>query len=198
VDTKNGIRVFDMGNIWRMKDFGDGVGKTSSGGYSAAGYKYVIPQVRWYKWTPSFAFRHSWISLDRTATPDRLLLGEYNPDASETPIRMVHYELDYKTRKLKTDTKTARGVWAYCVGVERMQGAVSVGGTFYMSRSNSGSNNGDIFGWVPGKSPVVNNGFYPPIPEDLSYDVRSDVIYTLTELAGGRYIITSKRSGIKS
>jgi hypothetical protein len=45
VDTKNGIRVFDMGNIWQVES-GDGVGKKSGGGYSAAGYKYVIPQIR--------------------------------------------------------------------------------------------------------------------------------------------------------
>lgn len=45
VDTKNGIRVFDMDNIWQV-DSGDGVGKKSGGGYSAAGYKYVLPQIR--------------------------------------------------------------------------------------------------------------------------------------------------------
>jgi len=45
VDTKNGIRVFDMSNIWEV-EAGEGVGKKSGGGYSAAGYKYVIPQIR--------------------------------------------------------------------------------------------------------------------------------------------------------
>ena len=45
VDTSNGIRVFDLSNIWQVGD-GDGVGKKADGGYSAAGYKYVIPQIR--------------------------------------------------------------------------------------------------------------------------------------------------------
>ncbi len=45
VDTNNGIRVFDLANIWQVGS-GDGVGKTSGGGYSAAGYKYIIPQIR--------------------------------------------------------------------------------------------------------------------------------------------------------
>lgn len=45
VDTNNGIRVFDLSNIWQVGS-GDGVGKKSGGGYSAAGYKYVIPQIR--------------------------------------------------------------------------------------------------------------------------------------------------------
>ena len=68
VDTSNGIRVFDMDNIWQV-DSGDGVGKKSDGGYSAQGYKYVIPQVMWYEWMPDFPFRFSYISLDRTTTP---------------------------------------------------------------------------------------------------------------------------------
>lgn len=46
VDTKNGIRVFDLDNIWQVGS-GDGVGKTTEGTYSAAGYKYVIPQIRY-------------------------------------------------------------------------------------------------------------------------------------------------------
>lgn len=46
VDTENGIRVFDMSNIWEV-EAGEGVGKKSGGGYSAAGYKYVIPQIRY-------------------------------------------------------------------------------------------------------------------------------------------------------
>lgn len=45
VDTTHGIRVFDLSNIWHV-DSGDGVGKKTGGGYSAATYKYVIPQIR--------------------------------------------------------------------------------------------------------------------------------------------------------
>jgi hypothetical protein len=44
VDTSQGIRVFDLANIWQVGS-GDAVGKTGSK-YSAAGYKYVIPQIR--------------------------------------------------------------------------------------------------------------------------------------------------------
>lgn len=45
IDTTKGIRVFDMSNIWEVGS-GSGVGKVSAGKYSAAGYKYVIPQSR--------------------------------------------------------------------------------------------------------------------------------------------------------
>lgn len=47
VDTNNGIRVFDMSQIWEVDTTGEGVGKMLGGGYFAATYKYVIPQVRY-------------------------------------------------------------------------------------------------------------------------------------------------------
>lgn len=45
VDTKDGLRVFDLDNIWEV-DIGDGLGRQSSGEYTANSYRYVIPQVR--------------------------------------------------------------------------------------------------------------------------------------------------------
>lgn len=45
VDTKNGLRVFDLDNIWKV-DSGAGVGKGTDGKYRANDYAYVIPQVR--------------------------------------------------------------------------------------------------------------------------------------------------------
>ncbi|KAI9154675.1 hypothetical protein HJFPF1_07232 [Paramyrothecium foliicola] len=193
VDTYNGIRVFDMGNIWKVGS-GDGVGKKADGTYSAAGYIYVIPQIRWYKWTPSAQFRHSFIALDRTATPDRLLLGEYQ-SSGDLPTRIVQYQLDYTTRKLVASGTTVRGVWAYCVGILRMQGAVSVNNQIFISQSN-GESKGDLFSWVPGNTAKEYAGFFPPSPEDLSYNKHGDEVYGLTEAAGGRYIITFKRPSV--
>ncbi|KAL2018187.1 hypothetical protein VTK56DRAFT_1160 [Thermocarpiscus australiensis] len=195
VDTTHGIRVFDMNYIWQVGS-GDGVGKTSSGGYSAAGYKYVLPQIRWYKWSSSFPFRFSYMSLDRTTTPDSLLVGEYQPDTT-VPVRMAKFDLDYTTRRLKMDGTTAKATWAYCVGIEQMQGAVAADGKVYISRS-MGSSRGDAFGWIPGKIAYENTGFFPPSPEDLSYDKRNGGrIYGLTEKLGARYIIDSPASAIK-
>lgn len=46
VDTVNGLRAFDLENIWEV-EIADGVGKMSDGsGYSADGYRYVLPQIR--------------------------------------------------------------------------------------------------------------------------------------------------------
>ncbi|KAK0639012.1 hypothetical protein B0T16DRAFT_497185 [Cercophora newfieldiana] len=193
VDTNNGIRVFDLGQIWRV-DIGNGIGRVGDK-WEARGYKYVIPQKRWYKWTSSFPFRFSYISLDRTATPDAIMVGEYQPNTT-VPIRFAQFQLDYTTRRLRMDGHTAEATWAYCVDIERMQGAVQADGKIYISRSN-GADPGDLFGWIPGNPAKNNVGFYPRSPEDLSYDKRGQKIYGLTEHAGKRYIITSDVSRVK-
>lgn len=197
VDTKNGIRVFDLDNIWQVES-GDGVGKKSGGGYSARGYKYVLPQLMWYEWTPSFNFQFSYISLDRSSTPDSILVGEYRDDSAAYPIRMAKWDLDYTTRRLKTDSSDlAKATWAYCVDIERMQGAASVDGKIYISRSNGKNTNGDVWGWTPGSAAHLNTGMLPPGPEDLSYDKRTKEMFTATEHAGKRYIVKFKTSQVK-
>lgn len=123
------------------------------------------------------------------------MVGEYQT-STDKPIRMVQYELDYKTRKLRADGNTAKGSWAYCVDIERIQGAVQADGKIYISRSN-GKSAGDIWGWVPGKGAHQNKGFVSRSPEDLSYDKRGKKLYGLTEVAGGRYVLTMDTSKIK-
>lgn len=196
VDTKNGIRIFDLDNVWRVDD-GDEVGKKSGGGYSAAGYRYVIPQLLWYEWTPSFNFQFSYVSLDRSSTPDSILVGEYRADSDAYPIRMAKWDLDYTTRRLKTDSANlAKATWAYCVNIERMQGAAAVDGRIFISRSNGASGNGDIWGWTPGGAATLNAGKLPPGPEDFSYDKRTKEMFTATEHAGKRYIVKFKASSV--
>ncbi|KAL2195320.1 hypothetical protein P885DRAFT_70429 [Corynascus similis CBS 632.67] len=194
VDTKNGIRVFDLANIWQVST-GDAVGKSGSK-YTAAGYKYVIPQIRWYKWSSDFSFRFSFLALDRTEKEHTVVVGEYQTDDS-LPMRLVKWALDESTGRLKMDSnKTAKAKWAYCVQILQMQGAVSANGKFYISTSN-GNKKGDLFGWVPGKYAKNNVGFYPPHPEDLSFDKRKNRLYGLTEGAGERYIIDSDATKVK-
>lgn len=111
----------------------------------------------------------------------------------------MRYELDYTTRRLKTDAnKVAKGVWAYCINIDNMQGAVSADGKFYISTSNGKSKNGDMYGWVPGKGAHNNKGFLPRGPEDLSYDKRGGGwVYSVTEHPGYRYIWKTKASAVK-
>ena len=159
------------------------------------GYKYVIPQIRYYTWTPSFNFQFSFVSLDRTDTPDSLLVGEYQVAGSTAPRRLVKWELDYTTRKLKTISRIATASWAYCINIDRMQGAVSANGKFYISRSNQ-DDPGDLYTWKPGYAAHNNAGFLPSSPEDLSFDSVRKIFYTLTEALNKRYILAYKTSQV--
>ncbi len=136
------------------------------------------------------------MALDRTELPPSVLVGEYQTSTT-VPIRMAKFALNETTGRLQMEGKTAKATWAYCVGIERMQGAVSANGNFYISRSN-GKDSGDMFGWIPGQSARNNAGFFPQSPEDLSYDKRRDGrVYTVTEAAGKRYIVDSAVKAVK-
>ncbi|EHK98701.1 putative glucan endo-1,3-beta-glucosidase eglC [Glarea lozoyensis 74030] len=124
-----------------------------------------------------------------------LLVGEYQVADATAPRRLARWDLDYTTRKLKTSAGIASASWAYCVDIDRMQGAVSNAGKVYISRSN-GDSNGDLWAWTPGNAAKNNAGFFPPSPEDLSWDTRTDTFYGLTEAKNKRYILTYKKSQV--
>lgn len=44
VDTWGGVRVFDLSKIWEV-EIGNDIGKGKGGKYTAAGYRYVVPQT---------------------------------------------------------------------------------------------------------------------------------------------------------
>ncbi|KAF9886350.1 hypothetical protein FE257_011495 [Aspergillus nanangensis] len=189
VDTTAGVRVFDMTNIWEV-EIGDHVGKNSDGSYSAAGYRYVLPQIRYYKWVPGSdsPFRFSWISLDRS--DNTLLIGEFIRDAAEDPIRFTKYPVDTDSGKLKTTDGVTTATFAYCVDFERMQGGFSYDNNFFISRSNGNvPKTGDLYTWSPGESSEFHEGWFMAGDEDLSYNEVKKEWYTVTEYPDGRYIL---------
>ena len=139
--------------------------------------------------TPGWLVRFSFVSLDRTTTPDSLLVGEYQPASFTGPRRFIRWSIDYTNRQLTTDSAgVATATWAYQVNIDRMQGVNSVNGKFYISRSNGGSN-GDLISWTPGNLAKIAGGALPEGPEDLSYDKTTGLMYTVTEAVNGRYIL---------
>ncbi|KFX85744.1 hypothetical protein V497_03717 [Pseudogymnoascus sp. VKM F-4516 (FW-969)] len=193
VDTDNGLRVFNVSNIWAV-GAGDGVGKdTTTGKYSANNYAYVLPQMWKFDWKaqqPSSPFRHSWVSLDRSTTPDSLIIGEYQETDVNTPIRAIRYSLDYTTRKLTTTANVATATWASCINILKMQGGLSWNGKFYFTRSATGA--ADLWSWIPGKAAALSRGWFPSGAEDLSYHEAKGELYTLTEHAKDRIIVAYK------
>ncbi|WP_165367958.1 hypothetical protein, partial [Phytoactinopolyspora endophytica] len=196
-NTYNGLRSFDMDDLMRVST-GDNtkIGRQADGSYYAHNYLYVLPQEAHYQ--PSTTggegrFRYSQVALDRTTSPDSLLVSEYGNPGTDT--RMARFELDEGTSHIAEDSDGyARADWAYTVGIRGMQGATSVNGTFHIHRSNGSSTRGDVFIWRPGNVATQHTGAVPIGPEDVSYWPQRNEIWSQTEYPGMRYVYASRES----
>lgn len=199
VDTKGGLRVFDLDHIYKVDDsIKDNDGKQGSS-YGAWGYKYVlitlkcgirltrkryvVPQVRWYSWQSKTGvrdLRHSFISLDRTTTPDSILVGEYNETC--TDCRLIRWDIDFNNRLLKTSGGIATASQAVSHGNDKIQGAASINGKWFLTQSGGSLIS---YSWNGGKKVTADT--FPKVPEDLSYEVGVG-LWTLMEQPGYRHV----------
>lgn len=180
VDTTGGLRVFDLNHIYKVDgSIKDSDGKQSNGKYGAWGYGYVLPQVRAYTWQSKSGLtdlRFSFISLDRTTTPDSILVGEYH--ATRTDCRLIRWDIDYTDRLLKTSGGIATASQAVSHGNTKIQGAATINGKFFLTQSGG---NLMSWSWNGGKKTVEDT--FPSVPEDLSYE-KGVGLWTLMEAPG--------------
>jgi hypothetical protein len=196
-DTAMGFRVFDLRRIWQVSSTDPGaVGWQPDGSYQAYDYKYVLPQALRYVGSTVHdypALRFSFASLDRTSSPDSVIVGEYGYPGDGT--RLVRFPIDYTDRRLREDSDGyVRGTEAYLVSVDSMQGAVSVNGTFYLSTSDGETNEGDLATFRPGGPVTLHRNVLPTGPEDLSYWGVRDQLWSATEWAGSRSVFAIRAS----
>lgn len=226
-DTRRGFRVFDMRYIFDLKAAGakgNTTDKTKigrqNGVFYGHGYRYVMPQVA--AWTsvagevtdpsectaggaPHFSF----VGLDRTGT-DHLNTGEYcNGTTGDLRGRVASWPLNGSNGGplLSTDGLW-HGIEAYRLPDSNVQGAVSHGGTWYLTRSHGNdvehqNDNGDLYRASPTGSPVGVLGTPKRVPvgigpEDLSYwsgfRQFGDVLFTLSEHPGRRMVYATPAS----
>jgi hypothetical protein len=196
-DTSTGFRVFDMNHLWRVKTSATGaIGWQSDGTYQAFGYKYVLPQTFRYKQTTTGGYarlRFSFAALDRTSTPDSVVVGEW--DAAGTGTRLVRWRINDVDRNLTEDPAGGcLGSEAYTVSVQSMQGAASVNGKWYLSTSDGDANKGDLVTFVPVANPVIHPNTLAIGPEDLSYWGPTGALWTATEHPGQRCVYSFRAS----
>ncbi len=188
VETGKGIRVFDTSKMMKVSSTGDTttIGRQSDGSYTAHNYLYVLPQTLAYDAAVSGgqpAIQWSFISLDRTTSPDSIVVGEYASPGDGK--RLFRWDLDYTTRLLTASGGVATATFAAVVDINEMQGATSVDGKYFISRSN-GNLNGNILTWVPGNTVNYNDNL--PHTEDLSYDKTTGWLWNLAEEPAERYV----------
>ncbi|GGQ07006.1 hypothetical protein [Streptosporangium pseudovulgare] len=180
-DTGRGLRVFDTRHIYEV----NGDSKTTIGRkgatYNAFGYRYVMPQTG--AWAATGDARFSFASVDRTGPVHTLVGGEY-VDAPGTPGRVARWPLAPDGALRTGAGGVAAAQDAYLLPEPRIQGALSHGGTWYLSQAAGSTRNGVLI--VVGDT--VTRRSYPVGPEDLTCVRERGTLWSVTEFARRRAV----------
>jgi len=188
-DTSWGLRVFDMARILEVDTTVDAMGWDGVGSYHAYQYRYVLPQVTRYTLADcSCSARFSFVALDRTSAPASLVSGNYINDSIAGML--YRWPLDEATGLLRgmvaSGPTPATEAWA--AQHDRMQGALSNHGEWWLSCSSQAGQYGQLyrtadstpseaFDWVDG-------------PEDLAWDPTTDELWSASEDPGDRWVFS--------
>lgn len=134
----------------------------------------------WQKKSGLTDMRFSFISLDRTTTPDSILVGEYHE--TRTDCRLVRWDIDYTNRLLKTSNNIATASEAVSHGNTKIQGGASINKKFFLTQSGGSL---ITFSWKDGKK--TTEDAFSKVPEDLSYE-KGVGLWTLMEQPGYRSV----------
>jgi hypothetical protein len=158
------------------------------------GYRFVLPVRFAYDAAASEGvepMRYSFLSLDRSTRPPQLVAGEYG--RAEMTRRLVRYPLDPDTQHLAVHADgTSRPVSFDERGLGHMQGAAVVGDTYYVTHSRGRYRLGHLYVGRPGDFRAFPRAL-PVGPEDISYWPSTDLLWSLSEYPGRRYVFAVPR-----
>lgn len=199
-DTNGGIRVFNTDYILDLEGSGDP---------AAGDYRYVMLQVGAYVKVQEPAgecgtgpTRFSYIGLDRSTKPDRLITGEYCGGGKDAPNgRVMTWNLDNgRIAPVSGDSERFRPQEAHTLPTGYVQGASVHDGKWYFTHRGEGTGGYDKDAYylsratekdgelvLDAKDAVGTPDGRGP-SEDLSYYNSSDHLWTLTEKPGSRAI----------
>jgi hypothetical protein len=159
------------------------------------GYRYVLPVRFAYDaqaTTGVEKMRYSFLSLDRGSDPPHLVAGEYG--VGDMTRRLVRFPLDPETQHLaRHEDGISRPVWLDDRGLGHMQGAAVVRDTYYVTSSRGRRRLGRMYVGRPGAFRSFPRTL-PVGPEDISYWPSTDLLWSLTEYPGHRYVFAMKRA----
>ena len=191
VDTKRGIRTFDIRRIFDIGANDSGkIGRHGSK-YHGFGYRYVMPQVgAWvndagpdndgdHDCETHGAPKFSSIGFDNGA----LITSEYCRSGGAHG-RVARWSLQPDANGHLRATEALR------LPVHNVQGAVSAGGTYYLSRSRGADTPGQLIPATPKDGELVaGTARRPGIgPEDLTFWPGRNELWTVTEHPGKRML----------
>lgn len=186
-DTGRGLRVFDMERILRVPEQGANIGwNAGTKKYTAADYRYVVPQVDDYMLSNSCPLAFSYASLDRSTTPPSIVTGEYK---SGTEGRLARWSLDPATQKLAAPYYPKE---TYYAQQSHIQGALSWKGTWWVQSAAQTLLAGKLYRLNENRD---SKGFPQPVGiEDLYHDPTTGLLWSLTEFPGYRYVYAAPLS----
>jgi hypothetical protein len=192
VDTRRGIRSFALDDIVRIDS-------------PTGGFRYLLPQRVAYRQEDEegvVPFRYSFVSVDRSDLEHRLVVGEYGTRIQSQ--RLCRYPLDPATSTLRVDDTGSPGRrWAVSHdvvdGVPKMQGAVTIGATAYLSTSRGRFRRGTMCTLAADGTTRAYKATLAIGPEDLAYWPQRDQIWSVSEYPGRfprrRFVYAMPRTG---
>jgi hypothetical protein len=159
------------------------------------GYRYVLPVRFGYSAEATHGveqMRYSFLSLDRSAKPPHLVAGEYG--RARMTRRLVRYPLDPETCHLAAhEDGTSRPVRLDDRGLGHMQGATTVRDTYYVTVSRGRHRLGRMYVGRPGSFRSLPRTL-PVGPEDIAYWPSTDMLWSLSEYPGRRFVFAMARA----
>ena len=197
--TARGFMTFRLDDLVRVPDARSG--RPDAFGIvgdrvSTYGYRYLLPVRFTYQGLADEShekFRYSFLSLDRAASPPQLVGGEY-ATARRGTRRLVHYALDPEALLPRSgEDGLSRPLLLQDEGVAHSQGAVVVGGRYYVSRSAGRYQPGSVHVGRPGSFQGFSQAT-PMGPEDITWWPSTDELWSVTEHPGRRWAFCMRRS----
>ncbi|WP_322937959.1 hypothetical protein [Nocardioides bizhenqiangii] len=163
-------------------------------GLATYGHDYVLPVRFAYRAANEEGvtrLRFSFMTLDRSTEPPSLVVGEYGN--SKQTRRLARFPTDPGTGLLSTgEDGVSRPILDGEDGLTRMQGTAVVDGTYFVTSSH-GTSYGSMHVGRPGDFRTTKWAT-PPGPEDLVYWPETDLLWSLSEHPGWRWVFAMDRS----
>ncbi|WP_310964811.1 hypothetical protein [Nocardioides terrisoli] len=166
-------------------------------GPESFGHRFVLPVRFGYRATADDGvekLRYSFVSLDRGNAPPEMVAGEYG--VADQTRRLARFALDPRTHDLVAGADGAAVPLSLDEGAPtNLQGAAIIDGTYYLTSSRGRRRLGRLHVGKPGALKTIARAL-PPGPEDLTYWPSTDMLWSLSEHPGRRFVFCMARQSL--
>lgn len=162
---------------------------------SSFGYRYLLPVRFAYRAAAAKGhqkLRYSFLSLDHDTRPPELVVGEYG--RGKQTRRLARFPLDRESMLLVDgEDGLSRPLLLHDGGVGQMQGATVARERYFVTTSHGPAAPGSVHVGRPGAF-RQHRWATPPGPEDIAYWPSTDLLWSVSEHPGRRWVFSMRRS----